>query len=219
MSTGRVSTSGSTARVVATGFVLCVLALLSSCGGNEGKTGVALIIKTQSNPYFVSMQKDAQKAASKDNVKLTVAAGQKDGDTQTQITAIQNAVARGDKGILITTNGDAVNTALGQARAAGLFVIALDSPSHLIRDLGPSSRVTFAADGLGRDELAALPSVTSVGDREDGSLDLASDAPQRTLVGLVGLAEAREVELRDLAVLRPSLEDVFLRLTGRTLVD
>jgi ABC-2 type transport system ATP-binding protein len=51
--------------------------------------------------------------------------------------------------------------------------------------------------------------------REDGTIDLVSDEPQRTLVGLVGLAEARGIELRDLAVRRPSLEDVFLSLTGR----
>jgi ABC-2 type transport system ATP-binding protein len=94
-------------------------------------------------------------------------------------------------------------------------VIALDSPSALIRELGPASRVTFVAEGLRPDELAALPAVTSVAEREDGAFDLVSDAPQRTLVGLLGLAEERHVELRDLAVRRPSLEDVFLRLTGR----
>jgi ABC-2 type transport system ATP-binding protein len=94
-------------------------------------------------------------------------------------------------------------------------VIALDTPAALIRELGPASRVTFAAEGLAGDELASLPAVTSVADREDGGLDLVSDAPQQTLVGLVGLAERRHVELHDLAVRRPSLEDVFLRLTGR----
>jgi ABC-2 type transport system ATP-binding protein len=94
-------------------------------------------------------------------------------------------------------------------------IIALDTPSMLIRELGPSSRVTFAADGLERGELTALPAVTSVGEREDGGLDLTSESPQLTLVGLVGLAEERHIELRDLAVRRPSLEDVFLRLTGR----
>ena len=57
--------------------------------------------------------------------------------------------------------------------------------------------------------------MTSVGTRDDGTLDLVSEVPQRTLVGLVGLAEERGIELRDLAVRRPSLEDVFLRLTGR----
>jgi ABC-2 type transport system ATP-binding protein len=94
-------------------------------------------------------------------------------------------------------------------------IIALDSPSALIRDLGPASRVTFAADGLARDELSILPAVTAVADRDGGGLDLVSEAPQLTLVGLVELAERHEVELRDLAVRRPSLEDVFLRLTGR----
>jgi ABC-2 type transport system ATP-binding protein len=94
-------------------------------------------------------------------------------------------------------------------------VIALDSPSTLIRELGPSSRVTFAADGLARTELSGLPAVTAVADRDDGTLDLVSEAPQLTLVGLVGLAQERQVELRDLAVRRPSLEDVFLHLTGR----
>jgi ABC-2 type transport system ATP-binding protein len=94
-------------------------------------------------------------------------------------------------------------------------IIALDSPSMLIRELGPSSRVTFAADGLTRDELVALPAVTAVSLHEHGAVELASEAPQRTLVGLVELAEERHTELRDLAVRRPSLEDVFLRLTGR----
>ncbi|MEU4849301.1 substrate-binding domain-containing protein [Streptomyces gilvosporeus] len=84
-------------------------------------------MKTLTNPYFVSMEKDAKTQATKDNVSLTVAAGNTDGDTQTQITAIDNAISRGDKGILITTNGDAVNAALNRAKQAGLFVIALDT--------------------------------------------------------------------------------------------
>ncbi len=96
-------------------------------GGSGKKVGVSLILKTLSNPYFVSMQKDAEKAAAAKNVKLTVAAGKQDGDTQTQISAIENAIARGDKGILITTNGDAVNAALNQAKTQGPV---RDRPRH-----------------------------------------------------------------------------------------
>jgi fructose transport system substrate-binding protein len=88
------------------------------------------------------MQKDAQAAAAKDNVSLTVAAGKQDGDTQTQITAIQNAVSRGDKGILITTNGDAVNASLKQAKQAGLFVIALDTAPNP----PDTADITYATD-------------------------------------------------------------------------
>jgi len=106
------------------------LAACSSSGGDSGgggKVGVSLILKTLSNPYFVSMQKDAKAAAKKEKVNLTVAAGKSDGDTQTQISAIDNAISRGDKGILITPNGDAVNTELKKAKQQGLFVIALDT--------------------------------------------------------------------------------------------
>ncbi len=104
----------------------------STNGGTSGatsseKVGVSLILKTLSNPYFVSMEKDAKTEAAADNVSLTVAAGKQDGDTQTQISAIDNAISRGDKGILITENGNAVNTELAKARAAGLYVIALDT--------------------------------------------------------------------------------------------
>jgi len=104
--------------------------------------GISLILKTLSNPYFVTMQKDAQAEAAKDGVHLTVAAGTSDGDTQTQISAIDNAISRGDKGILITTNGDAVNAALNQAKQAGLFVIALDTAPN-----PPSvADITYATD-------------------------------------------------------------------------
>jgi fructose transport system substrate-binding protein len=89
--------------------------------------GISLILKTLSNPYFVTMKNDAEAAATANGVKLTVAAGATDGDTQTQITAIDNAISEGDKGILITTNGNAVNAALDQAKKAGLFVVALDT--------------------------------------------------------------------------------------------
>ena len=99
----------------------------NSSSGGSSSVGVSLILKTLSNPYFVSMKKDAETEATKDNVKLSVAAGKTDGDTQTQISAIDNAISRGDKGILITTNGDAVNSELKKAKQSGLFVIALDT--------------------------------------------------------------------------------------------
>jgi fructose transport system substrate-binding protein len=132
----------------------CVTLALSACSsskktansgssGASGKAvGVSLILKTLTNPYFVSMASDAKAAAAKDNVNLTVAAGSKDGDTQAQISAIDNAISRGDKGILITTNGDAVNAALNQAKQAGLFVIALDTSTN------PASvaDITYATD-------------------------------------------------------------------------
>jgi DNA-binding LacI/PurR family transcriptional regulator len=113
--------------------------VLTACGsagtagsaGNSNSSnatvGVSLILKTLTNPYFVSMENDAKQEATKDGVNLTVSAGTQDGDTQTQISAIDNAISRGDKGIIITPNGNAVNTELAKARQAGLYLIALDT--------------------------------------------------------------------------------------------
>ena len=128
-------------RVVAAALLA---ALLASCGGNGGKTGVSLILKTQSNPYFVSMKQAAETQAGQSGVHLSVATGNADGDTQTQINAIDTAIARGDKGILITSNGPAVNAALRLAKQYGLFVIALDTP------LDPSNTadVTYATNNF-----------------------------------------------------------------------
>ena len=133
-----------TARRLARGVACALLlsSLLAACGSSNDKTGVSLILKTQTNPYFVSMKKAALDQAAKSNVHLSVAAGNLDGDTQNQINEIYTAIARGDKGILITSNGNAVNAALRQAKKAGLFVSALDTP------LAPAqtANITFATD-------------------------------------------------------------------------
>jgi fructose transport system substrate-binding protein len=121
------NTPNRTGPFAAAGLLVAALVLVACGSGSSGKTGVSLILKTLSNPYFVSMENDAKKEAAKDDVSLTVAAGKSDGDTQTQISAIDNAISRGDKGILITINGNAVNTELQKAKKAGIYVIALDT--------------------------------------------------------------------------------------------
>jgi fructose transport system substrate-binding protein len=88
------------------------------------------------------MENSAKADAAKRGVDLTVSAGTTDGDTSTQITAIDNAIAAGDAGIVITPNGNAVNSALGKARAAGLYTIALDTAP-----IPPSTvNITYATD-------------------------------------------------------------------------
>ena len=116
----------------------------SGSGGSGQKVGVALILKTLTNPFFVSMRDDAQTEAAKIGVNLTVSAGQKDGDVATQITAIENAISAGDQGILITPNGPGVNAAIGKARQAGLYVISLDTPPNPANTVD----ITFATDNL-----------------------------------------------------------------------
>ena len=103
---------------------------------------VTLITKDSTNPFFVAMQEGAKEAAAASGVELTVASGKEEGDDQGQIDAIEQAIARGDAGILITPMSVNVNAAIEQARAAGLYVIALDTPT----DPPDVVDITFATD-------------------------------------------------------------------------
>jgi fructose transport system substrate-binding protein len=96
-------------------------------GGGGGEVPIVLITKDNNNPYWISMQKGAEEYAAKNGITLTKAAGAKDGDEDGQVKAIEAAIARGDKGILISPNGPGVNSAIENARNAGLYVIALDT--------------------------------------------------------------------------------------------
>jgi fructose transport system substrate-binding protein len=117
--------------------------------GGGGDVAVTLITKTSTNPFFIAMQEGAKAAGDKNGVSITTAAGKADGDTDTQVKAIEAAVARGDQGILITPAAAGVNSAIENARNSGLYVIALDTPPI------PADTVdiTFATDNFKAGEL------------------------------------------------------------------
>ena len=104
---------------------------------------IGLITKTETNPFFVKMKEGAQKAATAGGAKLLSGAGKTDGDNAGQVTALENMVAAGAKTILITaSDSKGIVPALAKARAAGVMVIALDTPTD------PASAVDalFATD-------------------------------------------------------------------------
>ncbi|MCB9432466.1 MAG: sugar ABC transporter substrate-binding protein [Ardenticatenaceae bacterium] len=91
---------------------------------------IGLITKTETNPFFVKMKEGAQAAADAAGATLMTAAGTFDGDNESQVTAIENMVAAGAQGILITpSDTSAIVPAIEAARAAGVIVIALDTPT------------------------------------------------------------------------------------------
>lgn len=145
----KLAAAASFAAIAALSLSACSSTGGGATAGPNDEVGVTLIVKTTTNPYFVSMEDAAQADAKKANVKLTLAAGKKDGDTDSQIQAIENAISRGDKGILITPNGSAVNNEIAKARKAGLYVIALDT----VPDPADSVDITFATDNFAAGEL------------------------------------------------------------------
>ena len=123
-----VSASRTARRVLASAGIIVLALGAAACssddsgsGSSDGteEIGVALITKDSANPFWVAMQTGAKQDAAKQNVALTVASGKQDGDEQGQITAVEDAIARGDKGILISPNGPGVNAAIKKARDAG----------------------------------------------------------------------------------------------------
>lgn len=100
-------------------------------------------------------------------------------------------------------------------------IVALDTPAGLIRSLHAPYRVTVASPTpLSEAAVRGLPGVDEVeiGHGADGHIVRlrAQDAP-RVTAALMALAERERVALDDLTVLPASLEDVFLRVTGRKL--
>ncbi len=75
-----------------------------------------------------------------------------------------------------------------------------------------------ATDALSDAELAALPAVSQV-KHDDGDLLLYTRDVGATIGALLALTDERGVDAKDLTVRRPTLEDVFLDLTGRALRD
>ncbi|WP_128380051.1 sugar ABC transporter substrate-binding protein [Streptomyces cavernae] len=121
-----------------------------SASAGSGDVKVGLITKTDTNPFFVKMKEGAEKSAKENGVQLVTAAGKFDGDNAGQVTAIENMVASGVKGILITpSDSKAIVPAIEKARAKGVLVIALDTPTE------PEDAVDalFATDNLKAGEL------------------------------------------------------------------
>ena len=124
--------------------LLGAAALALMAGSASAADLACLITKNNTNPFFVKMKEGAEAAAAAAGLDFQAYAGEKDGDAAPQITAIENCVAAGAKAILITASNDSVAPALKDARAAGILVIALDTP---IAD--PEAQdMTFATDNF-----------------------------------------------------------------------
>jgi ABC-2 type transport system ATP-binding protein len=94
-------------------------------------------------------------------------------------------------------------------------IAAIDTPDQL-RDAMKSSQyvqVGFESDGPVEGDLEALPGVERVSSAA-GRYRLYSEEPGRTATEVVKLAERKGLGIAELATCKPTLEDVFLYLTG-----
>jgi len=98
-------------------------------------------------------------------------------------------------------------------------IIAEGSPADLIERLGGHHMVEFSLAGdshRGVDDWKSLPGVDSVY-HDDGLVCLAVREPHRTIPALLEAVDMQSAQLEHLTTRQASLEDVFVRLTGRHL--
>ncbi len=120
-----------------------------------------LITKTDTNPFFVKMREGAEAKAKELGITLNSYAGKVDGDSETQVQAIETCIANGAKGILLTASDTSgIVPSVQQARDAGLVVIALDTPLSPI----DSADMTFATDNFLAGELIGKWAAATLGD-------------------------------------------------------
>ncbi|WP_380169740.1 sugar ABC transporter substrate-binding protein [Jannaschia sp. R86511] len=119
-------------------------------GAGDGEVLVGLVTKTDTNPFFVKMKEGAEAKAEELGIEVQSFAGAQDGDNEGQVEAIENLIAAGASGILITPNdSEAIVPSIEAARDAGILVIALDTPL----EPADAADATFATDNFKAGEL------------------------------------------------------------------
>jgi fructose transport system substrate-binding protein len=143
---------------------------------------VGLITKTESNPFFVKMREGAQATADELGAELRSFAGEFDGDNDAQVRAIEDLIAAGAAGILITPSDTAaIVPTVERAREAGLTVIALDTPLDPIE----AADATFATDNFRAGELIGQWAAATVDDPENVKIAMLNITPNQPTVGVL----------------------------------
>jgi len=137
---------------------------VASVGALADDVIVGLITKTNTNPFFVKMKEGATAKAEDMGIDLRTFSGRYDGDNESQVQAVENLIAAGAQGILITPNDpSAIVPTIERAREAGLLVISLDTP------LSPANAAdaTFATDNFKAGVMIGEWAKAKLGDKAD----------------------------------------------------
>jgi fructose transport system substrate-binding protein len=159
---------------------------------------VGLITKTDTNPFFVKMKEGASAKATELGVTLKSYAGKIDGDSESQVAAIETCIADGAKGILITASDTkGIVPAVKKARDAGILVIALDTPL----EPADAADATFATDNLLAGKLIGQWAAATLGDKAKDAkvafLDLTPSQPTVDVLRDQGFMMGFGIDVKD----------------------
>jgi fructose transport system substrate-binding protein len=144
------------------------------------------------------MQQGAAEEATKLGAQLQGCAGAYDPDNEGQVRCIENLIAAGAKGLLITpADTTAIVPEIQKARDAGMLVIALDTPTN------PADAVqaTFATDNFMAGELIGKWAAAKLGadaaNAKIAFLDLAASHPTVEVLRDQGFMKGFGIDIKD----------------------
>lgn len=127
-------------KVSITAFLLAAICLLAGCDNSSDKsaesapiavekTRIALVMKTLTNPFFVSMEKGARQAASDFGVELIVKTAAQETSITQQIDIVAELVRDKQVSAIVIAPGDSVELipVLKTAQDAGMKVVNIDN--------------------------------------------------------------------------------------------
>ena len=164
------------------------------------EVSACLITKTDTNPFFVKMKEGATAKAEELGVTLKAYAGKVDGDSESQVAAIETCIADGAKGILIAASDTkGIVPSVQKARDAGLLVIALDTPLEPL----DSADMTFATDNLLAGELIGKWAAATLGDAAKDAkiafLHLTPSQPSVDVLRNQGFMQGFGIDVKDIS--------------------
>nr|WP_245283087.1 sugar ABC transporter substrate-binding protein [Aureimonas altamirensis] len=167
----------------------------------QDQVTACLITKTDTNPFFVKMKEGATAKAQELGINLQTYAGRIDGDSESQVAAIESCIAAGAKGILIAASDTkGIVPAVKQARDAGLIVIALDTPLEPV----DSADATFATDNYEAGVLIGQWAKGKMGAEAENAkiafLDLTPQQPSVAVLRDQGFMEGFGIDNKDKAI-------------------
>ncbi len=98
-------------------------------------------------------------------------------------------------------------------------IIALGTPQRMIDEHFKESAIQFRmTDYPGREAMSGLAGVTNIAEEED-EIILYTENISATIPALLNFSASKSTELSDLSIRQATLEDVFLKLTGKRIRD
>lgn len=167
MGRSTLSALGSGILVISLGLAGCASqgdpAVTGSAPAPEDKVLIGIVEQQLGNPFFGAIQESAKGTAEAAGAEVIIANSKTAGDSETQVTAIQDMINRKVKGIVVDpANATALVPVIEQARDAGILVIAVNTQT----DPFDAVDATFETDNLEAGRLIGAWAKAALGDQD-----------------------------------------------------